>query len=176
MKALGWLTALFVAFTTISAKPAEDKKDDDGYVPMFNGKDLTGWVNVNCAPEHLLRQGRRGHHHRPSDRLSPHDPSNTRTSSPSSTGCTSTKRTSATPASSSGPIRCRRSARGLHARHRGAGARQPGKGGLLHQPGRPVQHLGRHLQAGPAASAGLGALPAQRESHARAAASGTTTR
>jgi hypothetical protein len=23
---------------------------DDGFVPMFNGKDLTGWVNVNCAP------------------------------------------------------------------------------------------------------------------------------
>jgi Domain of Unknown Function (DUF1080) len=23
----------------------------DGFVPMFNGKDLTGWVNVNCAPE-----------------------------------------------------------------------------------------------------------------------------
>jgi hypothetical protein len=23
---------------------------DDGFVPMFNGKDLTGWVNVNCHP------------------------------------------------------------------------------------------------------------------------------
>lgn len=23
---------------------------DDGFVPLFNGKDLTGWVNVNCAP------------------------------------------------------------------------------------------------------------------------------
>ena len=22
----------------------------DDYVPMFNGKDLSGWVNVNCAP------------------------------------------------------------------------------------------------------------------------------
>lgn len=22
----------------------------DGYKPLFNGKDLTGWVNVNCAP------------------------------------------------------------------------------------------------------------------------------
>src|SRR5262249_22817207 len=33
----------------------DDKKPDvpagsDGFVPMFNGKDLTGWVNVNCAP------------------------------------------------------------------------------------------------------------------------------
>jgi hypothetical protein len=27
-----------------------DEKTDDGFVPMFNGKDLTGWVNVNCAP------------------------------------------------------------------------------------------------------------------------------
>jgi hypothetical protein len=30
-------------------KKADDKKDD-GFVPLFNGKDLTGWVNVNCAP------------------------------------------------------------------------------------------------------------------------------
>src|ERR1043166_5939982 len=22
-----------------------------GYQPLFNGKDLSGWVNVNCAPE-----------------------------------------------------------------------------------------------------------------------------
>jgi hypothetical protein len=32
-------------------KGIEPKKSDDGFVPMFNGKDLTGWVNVNCAPE-----------------------------------------------------------------------------------------------------------------------------
>ena len=25
--------------------------EDDGFVPLFNGHDLTGWVNVNCAPE-----------------------------------------------------------------------------------------------------------------------------
>ena len=24
--------------------------DDEGLVPLFNGKDLSGWVNVNCAP------------------------------------------------------------------------------------------------------------------------------
>jgi hypothetical protein len=24
---------------------------DNGFMPIFNGKDLTGWVNVNCAPE-----------------------------------------------------------------------------------------------------------------------------
>src|SRR5262249_9188915 len=28
-----------------------DEKPDDGFVPMFNGKDLTGWVNVNCHPD-----------------------------------------------------------------------------------------------------------------------------
>jgi hypothetical protein len=32
------------------AVPAPAGKDD-GWVPLFNGKDLTGWVNVNCAPE-----------------------------------------------------------------------------------------------------------------------------
>lgn len=25
--------------------------DEDGFVPLFNGKDLSGWVNANCAPE-----------------------------------------------------------------------------------------------------------------------------
>jgi hypothetical protein len=25
--------------------------DNDGFVPLFNGRDLTGWVNANCAPE-----------------------------------------------------------------------------------------------------------------------------
>ena len=24
--------------------------DNDGFVPLFNGRDLTGWVNANCAP------------------------------------------------------------------------------------------------------------------------------
>src|SRR5258706_9631880 len=25
--------------------------DAEGFVPLFNGKDLSGWVRVNCAPE-----------------------------------------------------------------------------------------------------------------------------
>src|SRR4051812_1490312 len=25
--------------------------DEDGFVPLFNGQDLSGWVNANCAPE-----------------------------------------------------------------------------------------------------------------------------
>jgi hypothetical protein len=26
-------------------------KDSDNFLPLFNGQDLSGWVNVNCAPE-----------------------------------------------------------------------------------------------------------------------------
>ena len=38
-----WLT-VFCAAAVVAA-------DDDGFVPLFNGRDLTGWVNANCAPE-----------------------------------------------------------------------------------------------------------------------------
>jgi hypothetical protein len=32
--------------------------DEDGFVPLFNGKDLSGWVNVNCAPStYTVRDG-----------------------------------------------------------------------------------------------------------------------
>jgi hypothetical protein len=31
--------------------------DPDGYVPLFNGKDLTGWHNVNCAPTTFAAKG-----------------------------------------------------------------------------------------------------------------------
>jgi hypothetical protein len=27
------------------------RAEEDGFVPLFNGRDLSGWVNVNCAPE-----------------------------------------------------------------------------------------------------------------------------
>src|SRR5688572_3750233 len=40
------LLALFL--TAISTVMAADK---DGFVPLFNGRDLSGWVNANCAPE-----------------------------------------------------------------------------------------------------------------------------
>jgi hypothetical protein len=51
MQSLRWTAALLLAVAFIMpglTKPAA--KGDDGFVPMFNGKDLTGWVNVNCAP------------------------------------------------------------------------------------------------------------------------------
>ncbi len=40
--ALVWLSVSLAAQTS---------GDADAYVDLFNGKDLTGWVNVNCAPE-----------------------------------------------------------------------------------------------------------------------------
>ena len=33
--------------TAITARAA----DSDGFTSLFNGRDLTGWVNANCAPE-----------------------------------------------------------------------------------------------------------------------------
>jgi hypothetical protein len=49
MKPLSCLAALLLALVAVLPALPDDKKDD-GFVPMFNGKDLTGWVNVNCAP------------------------------------------------------------------------------------------------------------------------------
>lgn len=45
------LLAPIALLLLIAAAPgivADDK--DEGFVPMFNGRDLAGWVNVNCAP------------------------------------------------------------------------------------------------------------------------------
>lgn len=39
---------LFIATLTLTAKASAQ---EDGFKSMFNGKDLIGWVNVNCAPE-----------------------------------------------------------------------------------------------------------------------------
>jgi hypothetical protein len=45
---------------------------EDGFVPMFNGRDLTGGVNANCAPETWgVKDGVR-HLHRPTDRRAAH--------------------------------------------------------------------------------------------------------
>ena len=35
----------------LAANAALAADDNDGFVPLFNGRDLTGWVNANCAPE-----------------------------------------------------------------------------------------------------------------------------
>jgi Domain of Unknown Function (DUF1080) len=42
--------ALLLALGLLPATASSGDKDD-GFVPMFNGKDLSGWVNANCAPE-----------------------------------------------------------------------------------------------------------------------------
>ena len=43
------LTLAFGLLLAALPAVAEDKPAD-GYKPLFNGKDLTGWTNVNCAP------------------------------------------------------------------------------------------------------------------------------
>lgn len=37
---------VFVCFVTPSSGA-----DEDGFTPLFNGRDLSGWVRVNCAPD-----------------------------------------------------------------------------------------------------------------------------
>src|SRR5438046_1268652 len=34
----------FAALLALTAMSAQDKKDEEGFKPIFNGKDLTGWV------------------------------------------------------------------------------------------------------------------------------------
>lgn len=43
--------ALGGAVLTALAITAPARGGEAGFRPLFNGKDLTGWVNVNCAPE-----------------------------------------------------------------------------------------------------------------------------
>ncbi len=42
---------LFQALVYASALTFSHAADEEGFAPMFNGKDLSGWVNANCAPE-----------------------------------------------------------------------------------------------------------------------------
>jgi hypothetical protein len=44
MKAFRWLLMTGLICSQLSAA-------EEGFVPLFNGKDLTGWINANCAPE-----------------------------------------------------------------------------------------------------------------------------
>jgi hypothetical protein len=50
MRLLACAAAVLFALVISLPLQAGEKKKDDGFVPMFNGKNLTGWVNVNCAP------------------------------------------------------------------------------------------------------------------------------
>lgn len=44
-------TPLLPTLLLLLCVTAVHSADEEGFVPMFNGKDLTGWVNANCAPE-----------------------------------------------------------------------------------------------------------------------------
>jgi hypothetical protein len=54
MKTLRWAAALLFAGILVAPAltddPKKDDKKEDGFVPMFDGKSLKGWVNVNCYP------------------------------------------------------------------------------------------------------------------------------
>ncbi|HEV8290467.1 MAG TPA: family 16 glycoside hydrolase [Tepidisphaeraceae bacterium] len=41
----------FLLLACLLALPtARAEENDDGFIPLFNNRDLSGWVNVNCAP------------------------------------------------------------------------------------------------------------------------------
>ena len=46
MHARSLIVALWLTASLAAAEP-----DTEGFVPMFNGKDLSGWTNVNCHPD-----------------------------------------------------------------------------------------------------------------------------
>jgi hypothetical protein len=59
MHATRLLSLAFLA-TFATLLPAEDKPKpavEAGFQPMFNGKDLSGWVNVNCHPSTFFTKG-----------------------------------------------------------------------------------------------------------------------
>ena len=43
--------ALFLLMVLVGPAALAGQNDGDGFVPLFNGRDLAGWVNVNGAPE-----------------------------------------------------------------------------------------------------------------------------
>jgi len=46
-----YVFAAGLGLAVIFACTSELQSDAEGFVPLFNGKNLDGWVNVNCAPE-----------------------------------------------------------------------------------------------------------------------------
>jgi hypothetical protein len=51
MKSFSVLFAVVVVLIGASCYPLAAADEPAGFAPMFNGKDLAGWVNVNCAPD-----------------------------------------------------------------------------------------------------------------------------
>jgi hypothetical protein len=50
MRPVRWTAALLLSLAFALPALTDDKTKDDGFVPMFDGQTLKGWVNVNCAP------------------------------------------------------------------------------------------------------------------------------
>ncbi len=48
MKPIVWTLAAIVVLSGAGPRAGQEEA---GFVPLFNGRDLAGWVNVNCAPE-----------------------------------------------------------------------------------------------------------------------------
>ena len=38
------------ALALVASLPGAGRRADEPLTPLFNGKDLSGWINVNCAP------------------------------------------------------------------------------------------------------------------------------
>ena len=49
MRDVRLLSSFVIAASLLAVRPAA--QEEAGFVPLFNGRDLSGWVNVNCAPE-----------------------------------------------------------------------------------------------------------------------------
>jgi hypothetical protein len=50
MRPICWTAALLLGLTFARPALTDDKIRDNGFMPMFDGQTLKGWVNVNCAP------------------------------------------------------------------------------------------------------------------------------
>ena len=68
MKSAAIILGLALSFITLAAAADPPAKDGEKFVPLFNGKDLAGWVPVNVAPTTFTREGRHDRHHRQADR------------------------------------------------------------------------------------------------------------
>src|SRR5262245_27828678 len=42
--------AALLLWSAVSLSPAAARAQEPAFTPLFNGKDLTGWFNINCAP------------------------------------------------------------------------------------------------------------------------------
>ncbi|MBX9583915.1 MAG: DUF1080 domain-containing protein [Gemmataceae bacterium] len=56
MRAVALTLAVAAVVASLPAG-ADEPRSAPGFVPLFNGKDLSGWVNVNCAPGTFFVKG-----------------------------------------------------------------------------------------------------------------------